>query len=122
MIPALTEMEVSAMSNPTTPDHPFVSPGQVAPHLPAPDNCVRCGQPRAAHTGPVVVASPAPSTYMEEAALQDSYLDEKLAAIRRREAAGELTVREAAAERVEALQHHVQAVRYLRREHFGEQS
>ena len=29
--------------------HPFVRPGQVAPHLPAPDACVRCGQPEAAH-------------------------------------------------------------------------
>lgn len=27
----------------------FRSPGQVAAHLPAPDNCVRCGQPEAAH-------------------------------------------------------------------------
>ena len=32
--------------------HPFVRPGQVAPGLPAPDNCVRCGKPEAAHSAP----------------------------------------------------------------------
>lgn len=30
-------------------EHAFIRPGQVAPDLPAPDNCVRCGQPEAAH-------------------------------------------------------------------------
>lgn len=29
--------------------HAFVRPGQVAPDLPAPDACVRCGQPAAGH-------------------------------------------------------------------------
>jgi len=29
--------------------HAFVRPGQVAPHLPPPDQCVRCGQPENAH-------------------------------------------------------------------------
>jgi hypothetical protein len=29
--------------------HAFVRPGQVAPDLPAPDNCVRCGLTEAAH-------------------------------------------------------------------------
>jgi len=29
--------------------HAFVRPGQVAPDLPAPDACVRCGLPAAAH-------------------------------------------------------------------------
>ena len=29
--------------------HGFVRPGQVAPDLPPPDNCMRCGQPEAAH-------------------------------------------------------------------------
>ncbi len=29
--------------------HAFIKPGQVAPDLPPPDNCVRCGQPEAAH-------------------------------------------------------------------------
>jgi hypothetical protein len=29
--------------------HSFVRPGQVAPDLPPPDACVRCGQPFAAH-------------------------------------------------------------------------
>jgi hypothetical protein len=31
--------------------HPFVRPGQVAPDCPAPDQCVSCGQPEAAHCG-----------------------------------------------------------------------
>jgi hypothetical protein len=35
--------------NPEPVTHPFVRPGQVAAHLPAPDNCMRCGQPEAAH-------------------------------------------------------------------------
>lgn len=38
------------MSYPIT--HPFVRPGQVAPDLPAPDNCVQCGKPEAAHISP----------------------------------------------------------------------
>lgn len=29
--------------------HPFTRPGQVSPDLPAPDNCVVCGGPEAAH-------------------------------------------------------------------------
>ena len=29
--------------------HEFVRPGQVAPHLPPPDNCMACGQPEASH-------------------------------------------------------------------------
>jgi hypothetical protein len=29
--------------------HAFVRPGQVAPHLPPPDQCARCGQPEDAH-------------------------------------------------------------------------
>jgi len=37
------------MSNPTIPGHPFVRPGQVARHLPPPDNCVTCGQPEYMH-------------------------------------------------------------------------
>ena len=31
--------------------HGYVRPGQVAPDLPPPDACVRCGQPEAAHRG-----------------------------------------------------------------------
>ena len=30
-------------------DHPFARPGQVAPDRPAPDACMVCGQPEAAH-------------------------------------------------------------------------
>jgi hypothetical protein len=59
------------------------------------------------------------STYAEEAAIQDQLLDGKLAGIRAREAAGDITVREAADMRVQALEHHIQCVRALREEHFG---
>lgn len=34
---------------PSTAAHPFIRPGQVAPDLPAPDNCMACGQPEAGH-------------------------------------------------------------------------
>jgi hypothetical protein len=60
------------------------------------------------------------ASYAEEAANQDRLLDEKLAAIRDREAGGEITVREAADLRVAALEHHVQAVKALRIEYFGD--
>ena len=59
------------------------------------------------------------STYAEQAAAQDKFLDEKLAGIRAHEAAGDVTVREAADLRVEALEHHIQCVRNLREEYFG---
>ena len=39
----------AAAENPEPITHPFVRPGQVAAHLPAPDNCMRCGQLEAAH-------------------------------------------------------------------------
>jgi hypothetical protein len=59
-------------------------------------------------------------SYAAEAAAQDRFLDEKLAAIRAREAAGTITTREAADQRVAALEHHLEAVRALRAEHFGD--
>src|SRR5258708_10124585 len=34
-----------------TPAHPFIRPGQVRAELPAPDQCMKCGQPEAAHGG-----------------------------------------------------------------------
>jgi len=93
----------------TTPAHEFIRPGQVAPHLPAPDHCAQCGQPEAAHCG----------SYAAEAATQDGFLDRRLAEIRAAEAAGHITIRESADMRVEALTHHIEAVRALRREYFG---
>jgi hypothetical protein len=61
-------------------------------------------------------------TYAEKAAIQDRLLDGRLAGIRAREAAGEITTREAANERVAALELHIEAVKALREEHFGELS
>ena len=58
-------------------------------------------------------------TYTEQATAFDGYLDEKLASIRAHEAAGDITIREAADMRVAALEHHIEAVRALRAEHFG---
>ena len=63
--------------------------------------------------------TPHTSTYTEQAAAQDRFLDEKLADIRATEAAGVITVREGADLRVAALEHHLEAVRALRAEHFG---
>ena len=39
-----------------TQSHPFVRPGQIAPHLPAPDNCMRCGQPERDHVSAELAA------------------------------------------------------------------
>jgi hypothetical protein len=89
--------------------HPFIRPGQVAPHLPAPDHCAVCGQPEAAHNG----------GYAREAAAQDGFLDRRLAEIRAAEAAGHITIRESADLRIAALEHHIEAVKNLRREFFG---
>lgn len=36
--------------------HGFVRPGQVAPDLPPPDQCVTCGQPETAHQDPARAA------------------------------------------------------------------
>jgi len=140
------------MSNPTTPAHDYVRPGQVAPDRPAPDNCVRCGESEAAHQAPcaghLVIGCTEPgcrtqvpigertdfglhhadpgnypdtsaSAYMREAALQDEFLDAALAGIRANEAAGHITIREAADLRVAALEHHLETVRNLRIEYFG---
>jgi len=93
----------------TTTGHEFIRPGQVAPESPAPDNCVQCGQPEGAHGG----------SYAAEAAAQDGFLDRRLAEIRAAEAAGHVTIRESADMRVAALTHHIEAVRALRREYFG---
>ena len=58
-------------------------------------------------------------SYADQAAAQDQLLDGRLASIRAQYEAGSITVREAADLRVAALEHHLEAVRALRREYFG---
>lgn len=58
------------------------------------------------------------ATYASEAADFDRFLAEKIAAIRARQEAGEITVRQAADLRVEALSHHLGALKALRAEYF----
>jgi hypothetical protein len=62
-----------------------------------------------------------PDAYTAEAAAQDAMLDERIAAIRRQQDQGDITIREAADLRVEALEHHLAAVKALRAEYFGEE-
>lgn len=64
------------------------------------------------------MADSQPPTYASEAAEFDRFLDEKIAAIRARQDAGEITVRQAADLRVEALSHHLAALKALRAEYF----
>ncbi len=52
---------------------------------------------------------------------QDKLIDERLAGIRRKEDAGELTPREAADERITAMEAHLEAVQELRRTYLGGQ-
>jgi hypothetical protein len=59
--------------------------------------------------------------YADEAAIQDDLLDQKLAEIRAQADHGYITIREAADLRVAALEHHIEATRALRAEHFGEE-
>lgn len=59
------------------------------------------------------------SGYTEAAEREDRRLDERIADIRRRQDAGELTVREAADERITAMETHLGTIRRLRVEHFG---
>lgn len=57
-----------------SPGHPFVRPGQVAPDLPPPDNCVGCGLPEAAHG-----ALPASAEYRHAiGAAEDAYVAARL--------------------------------------------
>jgi hypothetical protein len=63
---------------------------------------------------------PAVSAYTAEAAALDVALDMHISEIRRRQDAGEITVRQAAGERVRVLEDHLDAVRRLRAEHFPE--
>jgi hypothetical protein len=96
---------------PTLSDDPTPAHDYVAPDRPAPDECVECGQPEHAHHA---------STYMEQASMQDQFLRDRLTVIRRQQESGDVTVREAADARIEAMEKHLAATRALRIEYFGE--
>ncbi len=57
---------------------------------------------------------------MQEAEAQDQILRDRLTVIRRQQEAGDITVREAADERVSAMEHHLAATRALRVEYLGD--
>lgn len=57
--------------------------------------------------------------YFEAVAAADEQLEAGLAALRHREDAGEIRPAEAAAERVQMLERHLEECRRLRREHLG---
>jgi len=57
------------------------------------------------------------SRYYIEAEAEDKRLTDRLAAIRSREDAGTITVREAADERIAVMEQHLAAVRELRERH-----
>ena len=57
---------------------------------------------------------------MEEAYIQDQMLDRKLASIRTSQEAGTITTREAADQRIAAMEQHLETTRNLRIEHFGQ--
>jgi hypothetical protein len=59
------------------------------------------------------------TAYFEQVTAADRRIDAEIAAIRRKEDAGELTPKEAADARVEALEAHLTEVRRLRLEHLG---
>jgi hypothetical protein len=65
--------------------------------------------------------STTPGSYTEEAAIQDELLDRTLGEIRRQAEERIITIREAADLRVAALEHHLEAIRALRDEYFGEE-
>jgi hypothetical protein len=71
---------------------------------------VECGQSEAAHHA---------STYMEEASQLDLFLRDRLVIIRRQQERGDLTVRESADARIEAMERHLAVVCALRLEYFG---
>jgi hypothetical protein len=54
------------------------------------------------------------SRYHIEAEAEDKRLTDRLAAIRSREDAGKITTRQAADERIAAMEHHLEALRQLR--------
>ena len=94
----------------TTPDHDFIRPGQVAPDLPAPDNCMACGQPEAVHG----------AGFAAQAARLDRDLDAALDRLRTQLEYGHVTAREAADLRISLLTNHLAQIHALRVEHFGE--
>jgi hypothetical protein len=100
------------VSNPTIPAHPFVGPGQVAPQLPAPDACVECGRPEAIHPGSL-------AGYNGLIADEAERLAGALADIREAQDLGELTVREAADNRIQVLETHLARLRHLRAQFLG---
>ncbi len=57
------------------------------------------------------------STYYIEAEAEDKRLADRIAAIRSREDAGTITTRQAADERIAAMEHHLEALRKLRERH-----
>jgi len=59
------------------------------------------------------------SAYAVAAEREDQRLIERIAYIRRRQDAGEITVRQAADERIAAMEEHLAAIRQLRERHFG---
>lgn len=59
------------------------------------------------------------AAYFEAVEAADRSVDAQIAAIRRREDAGQYTPKEAADARVEALEAHLTTLRRLRREHLG---
>jgi hypothetical protein len=58
--------------------------------------------------------------YYIEAGAEDKRLTDCLAAIRAREDAKSISTREAADQRIAAMEQHLDAVRELRRKHFGD--
>lgn len=59
------------------------------------------------------------AAYFEAVKAADRSIDAQIAAIRRREDAGQYTPKEAAVARVEALEAHLATLRRLREEHLG---
>ena len=63
---------------------------------------------------------PTDRSYSDEAYELDAKLDEALAAIRRHVDSGEISLAEAAHQRIVALEGHIASIRQLRIEHFGD--
>ncbi len=108
------------MSDPTpTPSHEFIRPGQVAPECPAPDACMLCGQPEAAHYVVRADADPVYDYQIVVARAQTEY-DQRIANLTRDLRAGDVTIREASDERVLILSEHLARLIRLRIEYLGE--
>jgi hypothetical protein len=57
--------------------------------------------------------------YYDAIGREDARLEQKITDIRAREDAGTITVRQAADERIAAMEEHLAACRFLRRRHLG---